>query len=68
MRIFFQRSNNGKDLKFPIISALSDSTVQMDRRRSRLIIATEIAIATNGTVRKRRRLGGMLNFYYREAA
>jgi len=33
-----------------------------------LIIATETTIATNGTVRKRQRLGGMLNFYYREAA
>jgi hypothetical protein len=33
-----------------------------------LIIATEKTIATNGTVRKRERLGGMLNFYYREAA
>jgi hypothetical protein len=31
-----------------------------------LIIATEPPIATNGTVRKRQRLGVVLNFYYRE--
>jgi hypothetical protein len=33
-----------------------------------LIIATDTAIPTNGTVRKRERLGGLLNYYYREAA
>jgi hypothetical protein len=29
MRIFFQRSSNGEDPKFPMLSALSDSTRQM---------------------------------------
>ena len=35
---------------------------------NRLIIRSETAVATNGTVRKRQRLGGMLNYYNREAA
>jgi hypothetical protein len=35
---------------------------------NRLIIRSETAVATNGTVRKRQRLGGMLNYYYRTAA
>lgn len=35
---------------------------------NRLIIPTETMGATIGAVRTRRRLGGMLNYYYREAA
>jgi hypothetical protein len=35
---------------------------------NRLIIRSKTAVATNGTVRKRQRLGGMLNYYYRAAA
>jgi hypothetical protein len=35
---------------------------------NRLIIESERAVTTNGTVRKRQRLGGMLNYYYRPAA
>src|SRR6516162_3034838 len=35
---------------------------------NRLIIRSETAVARNGTVRKRQRLGGMLNYYYRAAA
>ena len=34
---------------------------------NRLIIPQETAAATNGTVRKRQRIGGMLNYYYRAA-
>jgi transposase InsO family protein len=33
-----------------------------------LIISSTVAPAKTGTVRTRRRLGGMLNYYYREAA
>lgn len=35
---------------------------------NRPIIPSERAVATHGTVRKRQRLGGMLNYYYRTAA
>ena len=35
---------------------------------NRLIVATETIGTTTGTVRTRRRLGGMLNYYYRQAA
>jgi hypothetical protein len=35
---------------------------------NRLIMGTETAVAKSGTVQTRRRLGGMLNYYYREAA
>jgi hypothetical protein len=35
---------------------------------NRLISPTETIGTTAGTVRTRRRLGGMLNYYYREAA
>ena len=35
---------------------------------NRIIIPTGTALATNGTVQTRSRLGGMLNYYYREAA
>ena len=35
---------------------------------NRLTTRSETAVATNGTVRKRQRLGGMLNYYYRTAA
>src|SRR5438552_14062063 len=35
---------------------------------NRLIIPTETAAATTGKVRSRQRLGGLLNYYYREAA
>jgi putative transposase len=35
---------------------------------NRLIIRSETPGATNGPVRKRQRLGGMLNYYYRTAA
>jgi hypothetical protein len=35
---------------------------------NRLIIRSETPVATNGTVRKRQRLGGMLNYYYGAAA
>jgi transposase InsO family protein len=35
---------------------------------NRLIRSTPSAAANNGMVRRRQRLGGMLNFYYREAA
>ncbi len=35
---------------------------------NRLIIPTKTTAAMKGTVRRRQRLGGMLNYYYREAA
>jgi hypothetical protein len=35
---------------------------------NRLIISKLTADATTGRVRKRERLGGMLNYYFREAA
>src|SRR5262249_10840511 len=35
---------------------------------NRIILRTETKIAAAGTVQIRRRLGGMLNYYYREAA
>src|SRR6184192_3142873 len=35
---------------------------------NRLIVPTETIGMTNGIVRTRRRLGGMLNYYYRQAA
>jgi hypothetical protein len=35
---------------------------------NRLIRLPTAVFATNGAVRRRPRLGGMLNFYYREAA
>lgn len=35
---------------------------------NRLIIPTGTTVATNGTVQTRSRLGGMLNYYCREAA
>jgi transposase InsO family protein len=35
---------------------------------NRIIIPTGTTVATNGTVQTRSRLGGMLNYYYREAA
>jgi hypothetical protein len=33
-----------------------------------LIISSKVALAKTGTVPTRRRLGGMLNYYYQEAA
>jgi putative transposase len=35
---------------------------------NRLIVAIENKAPTSGIVRKRKRLGGLLNFYYRDAA
>ena len=35
---------------------------------NRLIVPTETIGTTTGTVRTRRRLGGMLNYYYRQVA
>jgi hypothetical protein len=36
--------------------------------RNRLIRSTPSAATADGIVRRRQRLGGMLNFYYQEAA
>jgi putative transposase len=35
---------------------------------NRLIISSEVTPTTTGTVQINRRLGGMLNYYYRKAA
>jgi transposase InsO family protein len=35
---------------------------------NRLIISSEVTCTTTGTVQTNRRLGGMLNYYYRKAA
>jgi hypothetical protein len=35
---------------------------------NRLIVTSESEAETTGTVRRRQRLGGMLNYYYRNAA
>jgi putative transposase len=35
---------------------------------NRLIIPTEMSANTEGVIHRRERLGGMLNYYYREAA
>jgi len=35
---------------------------------NRLIMTTETVVHAAGDLRKRQRLGGMLNYYYREAA
>jgi len=38
-----------------------------DRLDNRLIVPMK-TIPTNGIIRRQQRLGGMLNYYYREAA
>ena len=35
---------------------------------NRLIIAPQAEVRTQGAIRRRSRLGGMLNYYYRQAA